>query len=93
MKKPPGIHALVLASFCLGLGTVLAVTDRLTADEIAARAHEDRVRALGEVLPPAHHDNDPLDDVPMTTAASGATACGKTTASSRCCSGCARRWR
>ncbi|HRP96462.1 MAG TPA: RnfABCDGE type electron transport complex subunit G [Rhodocyclaceae bacterium] len=62
MKKDPWIHAIVLASFCLGLGTVLAVTDRLTANEIAA---------LGEVLPPAHHDNDPLDDVLVFTDAHG----------------------
>ena len=42
-------HALILGSFCLGFAILLALTNFLTADAIAARALEDRLNSLGQV--------------------------------------------
>ena len=56
------IHAVILGAFCLGFGIVLAVTDRYTADAIAARALEDRQNSLKQVIPDAIHDNNPATD-------------------------------
>ena len=62
MKKRAMIHGVVLGAFCLGFGVVLAVTDRLTVDAIAARALEDKMNSLGQVIPAAIHDNNPVTD-------------------------------
>ena len=56
------VHGAILGSFCLGFGLVLAVTDRATTDDIAARALEDKQNSLGQVIPDALHDNDPVAD-------------------------------
>jgi H+/Na+-translocating ferredoxin:NAD+ oxidoreductase subunit G len=62
MRPRTLVHAAILGSFCLGFGTVLAVTERLTADAIAARALEDKLNSLAQVLPDELHDNNPVDD-------------------------------
>jgi electron transport complex protein RnfG len=56
------IHAAILGGFCLGFGIVLAVTDRYTVDDIAARALEDRQNSLKQVMPDDIHDNNPVTD-------------------------------
>lgn len=55
-------HAAILGVFCLGFGFVLAYTDQITERDIAARAMEDRLSSLSQVLPPALYDNNPLKD-------------------------------
>lgn len=55
-------HGLILGSFCLGFGLVLAITDRLTLADIAARALEDRQNSLAQVIPTTIHDNNPVTD-------------------------------
>jgi electron transport complex protein RnfG len=56
------VHGLVLGAFCLGFGALLAVTNRITSADIAARAMEDRQNSLGQVIPAAIHDNNPVAD-------------------------------
>ncbi|MDS4022547.1 MAG: electron transport complex subunit RsxG [Candidatus Competibacter sp.] len=55
-------HGLILGAFCLGFGILLAVTNRLTAGDIAARALEDRRASLSQVIPDPIHDNNPVTD-------------------------------
>lgn len=55
-------HGLILFAFCLGFGLLLAVTDEITVDDIAARAIEDKQNALSQVLPDELHDNNPVTD-------------------------------
>ena len=55
-------HGLILGLFCLGFGLLLAVTDEITLDNIAARAMEDKQNSLGQVLPDELHDNNPVTD-------------------------------
>jgi Na+-translocating ferredoxin:NAD+ oxidoreductase subunit G len=55
-------HGLVLGAFCLGFGTLLAVTNRITSADIAARVMEDRQNSLGQVIPASIHDNNPVAD-------------------------------
>jgi electron transport complex protein RnfG len=55
-------HGLILGAFCLGFGILLALTDRVTVDEIAARAMEDKINSLSQVLPAELHDNNPISD-------------------------------
>ena len=55
-------HGLILGAFCLGFGILLAVTNRLTAGDIAARALEDRRASLSQVIPDSIHDNNPVTD-------------------------------
>lgn len=63
------IHGVILGTFCLGFGLVLAVTDRLTLDDIAARALEDRQNSLSQVIPDGVHDNNLVaDTIKMTNA-------------------------
>jgi H+/Na+-translocating ferredoxin:NAD+ oxidoreductase subunit G len=57
------LHGAVLGAFCLGFGAVLALTNQLTAADIAARAAEDRQASLGQVIPAVLHDNNLLADV------------------------------
>ncbi|MCK9388217.1 MAG: electron transport complex subunit RsxG [Sulfuritalea sp.] len=56
------MHGVILGAFCLGFGLVLAITDRLTLADIAARALEDRQNSLSQVIPAAIHDNNPVTD-------------------------------
>lgn len=56
------IHAGILGAFCLGFGIVLAATDQITVDPIAARAQEDKQNSLGQVIPVVIHDNNPVKD-------------------------------
>ncbi len=55
-------HGLILGLFCLGFGALLAVTDDVTVDNIAARAIEDKQNSLSQVLPDSLHDNNPVKD-------------------------------
>lgn len=55
-------HGLILGAFCLGFGIVLAASDRITVDDIAARAMEDRLNSLGQVIPDSIHDNNLVAD-------------------------------
>ena len=71
-KKPqPYVHGVILFLFCMGFGLLLAVTDEVTADGIAARAVEDKQNSLGQVLPDAIHDNNPVKDTLVTKNAEG----------------------
>lgn len=56
------IHGVILGAFCLGFGAVLALTDRVTVDDIAARALEDKQNSLGQVMPATLYDNNPVTD-------------------------------
>jgi electron transport complex protein RnfG len=56
------MHGVILGSFCLGFGLILATTDRVTVDDIAARALEDRQNSLAQVIPASIHDNNPVTD-------------------------------
>lgn len=62
MSKPSYVHGLILGTFCLGFGVVLAGTDMVTESPIAQRALEDKQNALGKVIPPGIHDNNPVAD-------------------------------
>jgi electron transport complex protein RnfG len=62
MKARTAIHGVILGAFCLGFGLVLAVTDQLTVDDIAARAQEDRQASLSQVVPDELHDNNLVTD-------------------------------
>jgi Na+-translocating ferredoxin:NAD+ oxidoreductase subunit G len=62
MKPSALIHAAILGTFCLGFGVVLAVTDRVTVDAIAARALDDKLNSLAQVLPENLRDNNPVSD-------------------------------
>ena len=69
-KPRTTIHAVILGVFCLGFGLVLAITDSLTVEDIAARAIEDRQNSLSQVIPAEVHDNNPvMDTVQMANAA------------------------
>jgi electron transport complex protein RnfG len=65
------IHAVILGVFCLGFGLVLAITDRLTVEDIAARAIEDRRNSLSQVIPDEVHDNNLVADTLQMTNAHG----------------------
>lgn len=56
------MHGVILGAFCLGFGLMLAITDRITVDDIAARAMEDKQNSLSQVLPDGIHDNNPVTD-------------------------------
>ena len=62
MKPRTLMHGVILGAFCFGFGLVLAVTDRITASDIAARALEDRQNSLSQVIPNSIHDNNPVTD-------------------------------
>jgi len=62
MKPDMMKHGLILGAFCLGFGLLLAVTDRLTSADIAARALEDRQNSLSQVVPNGIHDNNLVKD-------------------------------
>lgn len=64
-------HGWILGLFCLGFGLLLAVTDAITLDDIAARSMEDKQNSLSQVLPDALHDNNPVTDTLAMTNAEG----------------------
>lgn len=55
-------HGMILGTFCLGFGVVLAISDSITVDDIAARALEDRLNSLSQVIPASIHDNNLVTD-------------------------------
>jgi len=57
------VHGVILGIFCLGFGLLLAVTNSVTANDIAARALEDKLNSLGQVVPDNIHDNKLVDNV------------------------------
>ncbi|OGS94637.1 MAG: electron transporter RnfG [Gallionellales bacterium RIFCSPLOWO2_02_FULL_57_47] len=61
-KQRTWSHGLILGAFCLGFGIVLAASDHITVDDIAARALEDRLNSLGQVIPDSIHDNNLIED-------------------------------
>jgi Na+-translocating ferredoxin:NAD+ oxidoreductase subunit G len=71
MTQRTYIHGIILGTFCLGFGAVLAVTDRLTIDDIAARSLEDRQNSLSQVIPDNLHDNNLVTDTVMMKDAAG----------------------
>ncbi len=56
------VHGVILGVFCLGFGLMLAVTDRVTAEDISARSLEDRLNSLSQVIPESIHDNNLVTD-------------------------------
>ena len=63
MKKQLTLgHGLILGAFCLGFGIVLALSDHITVEDIAARALEDRLNSLAQVIPDSIHDNNLVED-------------------------------
>lgn len=62
IKPKPYIHGVILFAFCLGFGLVMALTNDVTLDDIAARAIEDKQNSLSQVLPDGIHDNNPVMD-------------------------------
>ena len=56
------IHGVILGIFCLGFGLLLAVTNKVTEKDIAARALEDKLNSLGQVIPDSIHDNNIVKD-------------------------------
>lgn len=56
-------HAIILGVFCLGFGILMAVTKSLAAADIEARAQEDRLNSLSQVLPKELYDNNPLEAI------------------------------
>lgn len=61
-KPRPYVHGVILGAFCLGFGLVLAFTNEITLDDIAARAVEDKQASLSQVIPDSIHDNNPVTD-------------------------------
>ncbi|MCK6437979.1 electron transport complex subunit RsxG [Rivihabitans pingtungensis] len=55
-------HGAILGLFCLGFGLLLAVTNDIAEEDIAARAVEDKQNSLSQVLPDGIHDNNPVTD-------------------------------
>lgn len=68
MKKQLTLgHGLILGAFCLGFGIVLAFSDHITVEDIAARALEDRLNSLAQVIPASIHDNNLVEDATAMT--------------------------
>jgi electron transport complex protein RnfG len=65
------IHAVILGTFCLGFGSVLALTNRMTMEDIVARTVEDRQNSLAQVIPDQLHDNDLVADTLKMSNAEG----------------------
>ncbi|HEX6735839.1 MAG TPA: electron transport complex subunit RsxG [Azonexus sp.] len=71
-RKPHSLmHGVILFAFCLGFGLLLAITDDITAEDIAARALEDKQNSLDQVLPAEFHDNQPVTDTMTITNPAG----------------------
>lgn len=72
MKKQLTLgHGLILGAFCLGFGIVLAFSDHITVEDIAARALEDRLNSLAQVIPAGIHDNNLVEDATVMMNESG----------------------
>jgi len=56
------VHGIILGVFCLGFGALLAVTNSITEKDIAARALEDKLNSLSQVIPESIHDNNLVKD-------------------------------
>jgi len=56
------VHGVILGVFCLGFGALLAVTNSITEKDIAARALEDKLNSLSQVIPDSVHDNNLVKD-------------------------------
>lgn len=56
------VHGVILGVFCLGFGALLAVTNSITSNDIAARALEDKLNSLSQVIPDSIHDNNLVKD-------------------------------
>jgi electron transport complex protein RnfG len=56
------VHGVILGVFCLGFGALLAVTNSITEKDIAARALEDKLNSLSQVIPDSIHDNNLVKD-------------------------------
>jgi electron transport complex protein RnfG len=61
-QKRTLVHGFILGAFCLGFGIVLAISDSITVEDIAARALEDRLNSLKQVIPDSIHDNNLVKD-------------------------------
>jgi len=70
-QKSMMIHGVVLGIFCLGFALLLAVIDLITAKDISARALEDRLNSLSQVIPDAIHDNNLVTDAILMKDAQG----------------------
>jgi Na+-translocating ferredoxin:NAD+ oxidoreductase subunit G len=72
-RTPPRmfVHGVILCAFCLGFGLLLAITDAVTVDDIAARAIADKQASLSQVLPDTIHDNNPVTDTMVLKNAEG----------------------
>ncbi len=66
-------QAYILGAFCLVFGLLLAATKMVAANDIEARAQEDRMASLEQVLPHVMHDNDPLKDTIVISRKDGKT--------------------
>ncbi|TAN60707.1 MAG: electron transport complex subunit RsxG [Magnetospirillum sp.] len=69
--RPTWVHATILGTFCAGFGVALALTDDLTKAPIKDRALEDKMAALGQVIPRSIHDNNPVIDAVTLANAEG----------------------
>jgi electron transport complex protein RnfG len=70
-QKSMMVHGVILGIFCLGFGLMLAITDRLTEKDIVARALEDRLNSLSQVIPESIHDNNLVKDAIVMKDAQG----------------------
>lgn len=61
-QKSMMVHGVILGIFCLGFALLLAVINLLTANDISARALEDRLNSLSQVIPDTIHDNNLVKD-------------------------------
>ncbi|GAA5077375.1 electron transport complex subunit RsxG [Roseibacterium beibuensis] len=86
-RQSPLAHGLLLAAFSLASAVILSTSDAVTRGPIAARAAEDLLASLAQVIPPQIHDNDPATqlrtlsdavegEVPVYLATEGRTITG-----------------
>jgi len=61
-KQRTFAHGLILGAFCLGFGVILAFSNHITVEDIAARALEDKLNSLAQVIPSNIHDNNLVED-------------------------------
>lgn len=72
MKKQRTLsHGLILGAFCLGFGVILAYSDHITVEDIAAAALQDRLNSLAQVVPASIHDNNLVEDAMVMNNGSG----------------------
>lgn len=61
-RQRTGYHGMLVGGVALMASTLLVMGDQLTSEAIAQRHAEDVQAMLSEVIPPALHDNDLLQD-------------------------------